>query len=120
MLHRTLIATRARSLRKAMSSPEVRLWVRLRGRKSDRLTFRRQHPLGAFILDFYCPSVRLAVEVDGVTHWDEAAQARDLARDRWLESQGVTVMRIDASSIYRDVDAVAAAIMAQADAMRRP
>jgi hypothetical protein len=53
-----------------------------------------------------------------MTHWDEAAQARDLARDRWLESQGVAVMRVDASSIYRDLDAVAAAILARAEAMR--
>ena len=120
MINRTLITVRARNLRKAMSSPEVRLWLRLRGRGSDQLTFRRQHPLGSIILDFYCPSARLAVEVDGMTHWDEDAQARDLARDRWLERQGVTVMRIDASSIYRDVDAVAATIIAQAAAMRRP
>jgi very-short-patch-repair endonuclease len=66
MRHRTLIATRARSLRETMSTPEVRLWVRLRGRRPDQPTFRRQHPLGSIILDFYCPSGRLAVEVDGV------------------------------------------------------
>ena len=119
MPHRTLITHRARALRKAMSSPEVRLWARLRGRGPERPTFRRQHPIGSIILDFYCPAVRLAVEIDGVTHWEDAAHRRDLARDRWLEGQGITVMRIDASAVYRDADAVAAAIMSQAEAMRR-
>ena len=55
-----------------------------------------------------------------MTHWEADAQSRDLARDRWLERQGVTVMRIDASAVYRDADAVAAAILYQAEAMRRP
>ena len=58
MPHRTLITNRARALRKAMTSPEVRLWARLRGRGPQRPTFRRQHPLGSIILDFYCPSVK--------------------------------------------------------------
>jgi very-short-patch-repair endonuclease len=114
----TLITTRARSLRKAMSPPEVMLWTRLRGRAPDRPTFRRQHPLGLVVLDFYCPSARLAIEVDGMTHWDEQAQWRDRARDQWLERQGVTVMRIDASAVYRDADAAADAIWREAQALR--
>jgi len=114
----TLITNRARSLRKAMSPPEVMLWARLRSRAPDRPTFRRQHPVGSVILDFYCPSARLAVEIDGMTHWDEQAQRRDRARDQWLELQGVTVMRIDASAVYRDADAAADAIWREAQALR--
>jgi very-short-patch-repair endonuclease len=76
-MRRTLITNRARAMRKAMTEPEVMLWSRLRGRGPDRPTFRRQHPFGSMILDFYCPAARLAVEVDGATHWDEAAQAKD-------------------------------------------
>ncbi len=76
MRHRTLIANRARAMRKTMSEPEVMLWSRLRGRGPDRPTFRRQHPVGSIVLDFYCPSARLAVEVDGAIHWEDAAQAR--------------------------------------------
>ena len=88
-----LITTRAKAMRKSMTEPEVMLWSRLRGRDGDRPTFRRQHPLGSIILDFYCPAARLAVEVDGATHWDEAAQAKDQARDRWLASQAIVVHR---------------------------
>ena len=106
MQHRTLIVTRARSLRKTMSPPEVLLWTRLRGRSADRPTFRRQHPFGSLILDFYCPSARLAIEVDGSTHWDDAARERDEARDRWLEGQGVRVLRVSASRVYRDLGGV--------------
>jgi very-short-patch-repair endonuclease len=117
MQQRTLITTRARTLRKAMSAPEVLLWTRLRGRAPDKPTFRRQHPFGSIILDFYCPSARLAVEVDGTTHWDEQAQRRDRMRDLWLEGQGVTVLRVDAAAVYRDAGAVAGAILERAREM---
>ena len=113
-LRRTLITNRARTLRKAMSEPEVMLWSRLRGRSPEKPTFRRQHPFGSIILDFYCPAARLAVEVDGATHWDDAAQAKDEARDRWLMSQGIRVARIPASRIYRDLGGVTDGILLQA------
>ncbi|MDB5416650.1 MAG: cytosolic protein [Phenylobacterium sp.] len=111
MRHRTLISNRARILRKTLSEPEVMLWSRLRGRGGDRPTFRRQHPLGSIILDFYCPSARPAVEVDGSTHWDEEAGARDEARDAWLTSQGIAVMRIPASRVYQDLASVTDGIL---------
>src|SRR4051812_32062894 len=100
MQHRTPITSPAPTLRKAMSEPEGMLLSRRRGRSRERPTFRGQPPVGSIILDFYCPSARLAVEVDGATHWHDAAHARDEARDRWLATQGVTVMRIPASHIY--------------------
>ena len=110
-MRRTLIANRARDLRKNMSEPEAMLWSRLRGRSADRPTFRRQHPFGSVILDFHCPSARLAVEVDGSTHWDDEARARDATKDAWLARQGVTVLRIPASAIYRSVNAAADGIL---------
>ena len=116
-MRRTLITNRARSLRKAMSEPEVILWSRLRGRGPDKPTFRRQHPLGSIILDFYCPAARLAVEVDGSTHWGDAARAKDAARDRWLAGQGIEVLRIPASSIYHDLGAVLEGVLRQAEAL---
>jgi very-short-patch-repair endonuclease len=116
-MRRTLITNRARAMRKTMSEPEVMLWSRLRGRGPDKPTFRRQHPFGSVILDFYCPAARLAIEVDGATHWDEAAQAKDAARDRWLASQGVRVSRIPASDIYRDLSQAADGILRQAEAL---
>jgi very-short-patch-repair endonuclease len=111
-----LITNRARALRKLMSEPEVMLWSRLRGRGPDKPTFRRQHPFGSIILDFYCPAVRLAVEVDGATHWDDEARASDEARDRWLARQEIEVMRIPASWVFHDLGGVTDAIILRADA----
>jgi very-short-patch-repair endonuclease len=116
-MRRTLITNRARALRRAMSEPEVMLWSRLRGRNPDKPTFRRQHPFSSIILDFYCPAARLAVEVDGSTHWDDAAQAKDAARDRWLARQGVMVLRIPASAIFRDLTRAADGVIRKAEAL---
>jgi very-short-patch-repair endonuclease len=118
MRHRTLISNRARAMRKAMSEPEVMLWSRLRGRTPDGPTLRRQHAMGSIILDFYCPSARLAVEVDGATHWEDGAQARDEARDRWLHGQGIEVMRVPASWIYQRLGEAVDAILRRAEARR--
>ena len=115
-MRRTLITNRARVLRKAMSEPEVMLWSRLRGRSPDKPTFRRQHPFGSIVLDFYCPAARLAVEVDGATHRGDAARAKDEARDRWLEGQGVRVLRIPASRIYHDLGGVTDGVLMLAEA----
>ena len=114
----TLIATRARAMRKSMSPPEVLLWTRLRGRNPDKPTFRRQHPIGSIIVDFYCPSARLAVEVDGSSHWDETSRDRDEARDHWLSRQGVAVLRVPASEVFRDPGRVADCVLRLADERR--
>jgi very-short-patch-repair endonuclease len=112
------ITNRARTLRKNMSDAEVLLWSRLRGRSSDRPTFRRQHPLGSVIVDFFCPSVGLAIEIDGSTHWDEERRERDEARDHWLARQGISVLRIPASAVYRDVGAVTDGILLRVDELK--
>lgn len=98
-----------------MSAPEVMLWSRLRGRPGG-LKFRRQHSIGSVIVDFYCAQARLAVEVDGNTHATEEAMWRDRARDHWLESQGIAVMRVSAAAVYRDLRTVADKVIALAEA----
>jgi very-short-patch-repair endonuclease len=114
-MRKNLITKRARALRKDMTGPEVMLWSRLRGRGQGHPTFRRQHPIGSIIVDFYCPSCRLAVEVDGNTHASEEAMWRDRARDHWLASQGIEVMRISAAAVYRDLRTAAGRILARAE-----
>ena len=59
---------RARDLRRTMTLPEVLVWQHIRGRRLDGIRFRRQHPIGPYILDFFCEDARLAVEVDGESH----------------------------------------------------
>ncbi|TAJ71052.1 MAG: endonuclease domain-containing protein [Phenylobacterium sp.] len=118
-LRRTVITNRARAMRKAMTEPEVILWSRLRGRGGEQPTFRRQHPFGSIILDFYCPALKLALEVDGAAHWDDDAQLRDAARDHWLARQGVQVMRIPASRVYHDLDGVMDEVLLKIEALKR-
>ena len=102
---------RARQLRRNPTKPERLLWAALR-RKQRGLRFRQQHPAGPYILDFYCPSAMLCVEVDG-SHHDQTVAA-DERRDRWLGKRGITVLRISASEVLADPDAVADWIALQA------
>ncbi len=104
---------RARALRRQMSLPEVLLWQLLRKRPHG-FKFRRQHPAGDYILDFYCAQARLAVEVDGRSHDGGGATAHDAARTHWLNAQGVEVLRIPAQDMLRDVAGVVDHIISHA------
>jgi len=110
-----LMRNRSGSLRKAMTEPEVMLWSRLKTRGTGRPIFRRQYVYKSMIFDFYCPAAMLAVEVDGATHWEEDARARDEARDGWLRARGVEVLRVEASWVYRDLGAAIDAILRRAE-----
>ncbi|MEG3145116.1 endonuclease domain-containing protein [Sphingomonas sp. RT2P30] len=104
---------RARRLRREMTLPEVLLWMELRKRPSG-LKFRHQHPAGQYVLDFYCASARLAIEVDGEAHNHGDRPERDIRRDAWLARENVRVLRIPAKVILDDVAAAIAHIVAQA------
>ena len=106
----------ARRLRRNLSPPEARLWSRLRARAAEAPIFRRQHPIGPYVLDFYCSKARLAVEVDGIGHDMGDRPQRDLRRETWLRAQGVSVMRIPASQVTRAIDDVVDAIVRAAAA----
>ncbi|QZH75099.1 MAG: endonuclease domain-containing protein [Erythrobacter sp.] len=101
---------RARKLRKDMSLPEVLLWTHLRGKPSGQ-KFRKQHPLGDYVLDFYCAAKHLGIEVDGIAHDMGNRPARDSIRDDWLRGQGVEVMRVSASDVLKDASGTADAIV---------
>jgi very-short-patch-repair endonuclease len=92
----------ARKLRRTMTLPEVLLWEQLRGDRLNGLRFRRQHPIGPYILDFYCSSARLAVEIDGTGHEHPEQDDHDKRRDSWLTRNGVRVLRIAARDILND------------------
>ncbi len=85
-----------------MSLPEVVLWQALRQKRLAGLRIRRQHPIGPYILDFYCPAARLAIEVDGLAHDTTVAARRDERRQAWLSQRGITVLRVRAVDVLRD------------------
>ena len=102
----------ARRQRAQMSCPEKMLWERLRGRRPDRPVIRRQHPMGRYVLDFYCMDAWLAIEVDGWHHTLPDRIERDATRDAWLASKGIDVLRIPIAQIQSDPSAVADRIWA--------
>src|SRR5256885_12641504 len=84
---------RRRTLRSAGTDAENALWARLRAKRLLGFKFRRQHPCGPYILDFYCPSKHLAVELDGGQHFEPAGQEYDVRRTAFLARRGITVLR---------------------------
>jgi len=96
----------AREQRQAMSPPEVRLWNRLR-RSPCGIRFRKQHPIGPYVADFYCPAAKLVIEIDGLVHDSADAAVRDGRRDDYIRGLRLKVIRIPATQVLRDVDAVA-------------
>jgi very-short-patch-repair endonuclease len=102
----TVLVPRARAMRREMTSAERHLWYRcLTGLPWK---FRRQRPFGRFIVDFYCPSLKLVIEVDGDSHFDEAAEAYDRERTTYLNSLGLEVVRFTNLEVIRQTEAVSA------------
>jgi very-short-patch-repair endonuclease len=91
-----------------MSLPEVLLWRLLRKASPP---IRRQHPLGAYVVDFYCPAAKLVIEVDGFAHVTGDRGRRDEVRDAWLQAQGLSVVRLAAREVLRDSEGSADAIL---------
>ncbi|MFT5330768.1 MAG: very-short-patch-repair endonuclease [Parasphingorhabdus sp.] len=108
---------KARELRKSMSKPEIMLWQQLR-RKPLGIKFRRQHPFGPYILDFYCPSAKLAIEVDGMAHDMGDRPEGDERRERNLSQQGIETIRISAEEVLHDPTDVADRIMRYIQSLR--
>jgi len=101
---------RARRLRREMSLPEVQLWQLLRKSPGGH-RFRRQHPAGPFVLDFFCARANLAIEIDGFAHETGGRPARDSQRDAWLLARRTATIRIPASDVLHDATSVAEAIV---------
>ena len=103
---------RARALRKTSTDAATLLWSRLRNRQFRNLKFRRQVPLGHYIVDFYCHELRLVIELDGGQHSEEV----DRTRTQWLESEGYRVVRFWNHEVMVNLNGV----LAQLDRRIRP
>ena len=97
---------RAKAFRRVMTPPEARLWSCLRASRFRGIKFRRQHPVGPYILDFYCASAHLAVEVDGSVHDSPEAGLHDQRRTAWLGTQGIKVIRLRAEDVRTELEGV--------------
>lgn len=85
--------SKRRALRNEMTPAEKRLWLELRASQFLGMRWRRQYSVGPYILDFYCPIAKLAVELDGDSHFGEGAEARDAERQSYIEAAGIRMIR---------------------------
>ena len=110
----------ARKLRQTMTPQEVRVWVRLRALKSRGLHFRRQVPIGGYIVDFACYRPKVVIEIDGSQHGFDEHAKKDRDRDAYLGSQGFRVLRFWNGDVNRDIGAVVETILAAAGETSSP
>jgi very-short-patch-repair endonuclease len=108
------MTARARNLRVNMTDAETKLWRALRRAQLNGPPFRKQHPVGPFIIDFYCPPLRLAVEVDGGQHAEQTKEADD-RRTQWLAERGVTVVRYWNNDVLSNLEGVLSDLLTQAE-----
>ena len=107
--HSDLTLSRARELRKSLTKAERKIWFD--SLKFMPVRFRKQHPFGQYILDFYCPKIRLVIEIDGSVHAKDEVIASDEVREKYLKSMGLTVIRFTNDDIYFNLQGVSEIII---------
>ncbi|MCC2545601.1 DUF559 domain-containing protein [Hymenobacter sp. BT175] len=102
-----------RELRNHLTLAEVVLWRALKSSQLAGRKFRRQHGIGSYIVDFYCPQEKLVVELDGAGHFTVSGEARDAERSAYLAELGLRVLRFENEQVLRQLDGVLAGIEAE-------
>ena len=95
-----------RALRNSSTAAESVLWKAIKGRQIEGIKFRRQHSVGAYITDFYCPELKLCIELDGEIHNENWASSHDTIRTSFLNEMGITVLRYDNQVVYYHIEAI--------------
>ena len=97
---------RRRQLRREMPQAEAILWLRLKNRQLQGFRFRRQYSIGPYVLDFYCPELKLGIEIDGDSHFHAGAQEYDRKRQDFIDSFGIQVLRFLNTDVYESIEGV--------------
>ena len=100
----------ARELRKNQTGAEELLWSRIRRKQILGVQFKRQRPIGRYIVDFYGVEAKLVIELDGSQHFEADAVAYDFERTKFLETQGLKVIRFDNLQVFNELESVLAVI----------
>ena len=111
--NRPALKPRRRELRAQLTPAEARLWLHLQRGQLAQRKFRRQHSIGRYIVDFYCPGEKLIVELDGAAHDHDAAWRRDEQRTQYFSSVGLRVLRFENRNVMESLDGVLAQIREQ-------
>lgn len=95
-----------KDLRTNLTPAEAVLWTSLQKKQLDGRKFRRQHSIGKYIVDFYCPTEKIAIELDGAGHYTPEGGDYDEERDNYIGNLGITVLRYENRDIYNNLEAV--------------
>jgi very-short-patch-repair endonuclease len=106
LFNRVTEKEKRRALRNNMPEPEKRIWARLRAKQINGHKFRRQYSIGNFIVDFYCPEAKLAIEIDGDSHFSDKQSLYDVARQKYIESKGIHFLRFTNKDIIENAEGV--------------
>lgn len=98
--------SKRRALRREMTKAEAKLWSRLRGKQILGYKFRRQFSVGPYMIDFFCPALKLAVEVDGDSHFTDDVVEYDRNRQGYIESFGIRFLRFTNNEVYGNFESV--------------
>lgn len=94
-----------RDLRKMMTKSEVVVWKYIKSNQLG-LKFRRQYGIGNYIVDFYCPRIKLAIEIDGVTHIEESVFENDQKKEEYLKEIGIVIKRYTSEDVFKNLRAI--------------
>ncbi len=100
------LKSQRRVLRKNQTDAEKIIWKHLRNKQLKNLKFLRQYSIGSYVLDFFCPEIRLAIEIDGGQHIEEAHRIRDERRTEFLKQNGITVIRFWNNEVFNNTNGV--------------
>jgi len=103
-----------------MPKAEQMVWYFIRNRQLGGYKFRRQYGVGKYVVDFYCPELKLALEIDGDSHFEKGAAEYDRKRQQYIESFGIRFLRFTNLDIYESMDGVAEVILKFASAVTTP
>ena len=95
-----------KKLRNNMPKAEIILWSKLKGKQMNGFKFRRQYGVGPYVIDFYCPKLKLAIEVDGDSHFKEGAEQYDQKRQKFIESYNIHFLRFANADVYENLEGV--------------
>ena len=95
-----------RYLRNNMTNAKIKLWSAIMNRQFCGAKFRRQHGIGNYIVDFYCPELNLAIEIDGDSHYSKSGKQHDKVRDQFLNSHEIEVYRFTNGQVFKNLDGI--------------
>lgn len=106
LYNRTSEKAKRQLLRRNMTKAEFMIWQKLKGKQLEGYKFRRQYSVSSFVIDFYCTELKLAIEIDGESHFEDGAQEYDQERQAFIESVGIRFLRFTNDEVYGNLQAV--------------